>query len=378
MKCVIFCHAITSCWNNGNAHFLRGVIRELTRLGHEIVVYERLDGWSRLNAICDGGEEALQKAARLLRGARVLQYVESELDLDEAVAGADLVIAHEWNTPELIARLGRIRANGASYRLLFHDTHHRAITAPSEFGAFDLDGYDGALVFGEALRDVYLRRGLAHRVFTWHEAADSALFRPLADEAKDWDLVWIGDWGDDERSAELREFLIQPSAQLALRARVHGVRYPDSARGILESSGLSYAGWLPNHDAPRAFAQARVTVHIPRAPYVRALPGIPTIRVFEALACGIPLICSPWSDSEGLFPPGCYISVSNGQEMSAAISDLLHDEDRRAELVAAGLRCIQESHTCRHRAAELVGIFEAVAARTCSGLAQANREVALQ
>jgi spore maturation protein CgeB len=378
MKCVIFCHAITSCWNNGNAHFLRGVTRELAQLGHEVVVYEPRDGWSRLNAISDGGESALQKAASLLRDVCIRQYVESELDLDEAMAGADLVVAHEWNTPELISRLGRIRANGASFRLLFHDTHHRAITAPGEFAAFELDGYDGALVFGEALREVYLRRDLAHRVFTWHEAADTALFRPLPNVDKDWDLVWIGNWGDDERSAELREFLIEPSVQLALRARVHGVRYPDSARAILETYGLNYAGWLPNHDAPLAFAQGRLTVHIPRGPYVRALPGIPTIRVFEALACGIPLICSPWSDVEGLFRPGCYVSVSNGQEMSTAIFDLLHDEDRRAELVQTGLGCIRDSHTCRHRAVELIRISEAVAARICNSPTQANREVALQ
>src|SRR3954447_24945030 len=263
MKCVIFAHAITSCWNNGNAHFLRGVTRELAQLGHEVVVYERADGWSRMNAISDGGAAVLPEAQELLRGVDVREFFESTLDLDAATGGADVVIAHEWNTPELIARLGRIRANGASFRLLFHDTHHRAITAPYEFAAFELDGYDGALVFGEALREVYLRRSLAHRVFTWHEAADTALFRPLIDKPKDCDLVWIGNWGDDERSAELREFLIQPAAQLALRARVHGVRYPDGARATLEKSGLSYAGWLPNHDAPLAFAQARLTVHIP-------------------------------------------------------------------------------------------------------------------
>ena len=64
------------------------------------------------------------------------------------------------------------------------------------------------------------------------------------------------------------------------------------------------------------FAQARVTIHVPRGPYARVLAGIPTIRVFEALACGIPLICSPWSDREGLFPPGTYLSVASGAQMT--------------------------------------------------------------
>ncbi|MFX9521798.1 glycosyltransferase, partial [Acinetobacter baumannii] len=68
--------------------------------------------------------------------------------------------------------------------------------------------------------------------------------------------------------------------------------------------GVAYKGWLPNARAPEIFARHRVTVHVPRRFYVDMLPGIPTIRVFEALACGIPLVSAPWSDAEGLFRPG--------------------------------------------------------------------------
>src|SRR5581483_5330898 len=141
------------------------------------------------------------------------------------------------------------------------------------------------------------------RAWTWHEAADTRLFRPLADQPCEGDLVWIGNWGDDERTAELQEFLIEPVRALELRARVHGVRYPDVAKKMLADAGIAYAGWLPNFEAPRVFARFKCTVHVPRRPYVRALPGIPTIRVFEAMACGIPLVCSPWDDVENLFRP---------------------------------------------------------------------------
>jgi spore maturation protein CgeB len=377
MKFVVFCHAITSCWNNGNAHFLRGVTRELVRLGHQVVVYEREDGWSRLNAISDGGAAALAQAEQLLHAVSVRQFIEATFDFDAAIDGADVVMVHEWNTPALIARLGTSRANGAPFRLLFHDTHHRAITAPQEFAQFDLDGYDGALVFGEALHEVYLRGDLAHRVFTWHEAADTALFRPQPDVPKDCDLVWIGNWGDEERSAELREYLIEPSAALTLRTRIHGVRYPADARAELEARGLDYAGWLPNHRAPLAFAQARLTVHVPRGPYVRALPGIPTIRVFEALACGIPLVCSPWSDAEELFPVGAYASASNGRQMIAAMAELLRDTDRASEQVQIGLRSVLEHHTCAHRARELIAIVERLAPRRAADHVQPSKQVAL-
>jgi len=384
MKFVFFCHAITSCWNNGNAHFLRGVTRELAQLGHEVVVYERADGWSRMNAISDGGAAVLPEAQELLRGVDVREFFESTLDLDAATGGADVVVAHEWNTPELIARLGRARANGAAFRLLFHDTHHRAITAPREFAQFDLEGYDGALVFGESLREAYLRGDLAHRVFTWHEAADTALFRPLPGQDKDCDLVWIGNWGDEERSAELREYLIAPSARSGLRTRIHGVRYPADARGELAANGLDYEGWLPNHRAPLAFARAQVTVHVPRRPYVRALPGIPTIRVFEALACGIPLICSPWPDTERLFPAGAYVTVSNGAAMTRALLDLLDDRGRASEQVQIGLRSILKSHTCRHRALELIARIEQLGPRHAlqrparTGEQQTSEQVTLQ
>ena len=107
-----------------------------------------------------------------------------------------------------------------------------------------------------------------------------------------------------KRSAELHEYLLEPVRALGLRARIHGVRYPQEALQGLQGAGIEYAGWLPNYRVPAAFARYRVTVHVPRRPYVEALPGIPTIRPFEVLACGIPLISAPWNDCEGLFTPG--------------------------------------------------------------------------
>jgi spore maturation protein CgeB len=357
MKAVFFCHAFTSCWNNGNAHFLRGVTRELARLGHQVVVCEPGQGWSRSNALCDGGEEILQEAESLVPTIQVHRY-DASPDLDHVLHAADLAIVHEWNPPALVAALGRRRAAGATFTLLFHDTHHRAVTAPSELAAFDLDGYDGVLAFGEVLREIYVKRGWARRAFTWHEAADIELYRPTADVEKQCDVVWIGNWGDDERSAELVEFLIRPVSQLKLTGRVYGVRYPEQALEAIKAGGLSYGGWFPNHRVPLAFAQARATVHVPRGPYARQLPGIPTIRIFEALACGIPLISAPWSDDEQLFPSGCYLSASSGDAMKSALAQVLSNDDLATHLSRTGLRAVLDRHTCRHRAQELLAIVD--------------------
>jgi spore maturation protein CgeB len=88
---------------------------------------------------------------------------------------------------------------------------------------------------------------------------------------------------------------------------------------------------------------------------------VPTIRVFEALACGIPLVCSPWTDTEGLFRAGeDYICVEDGNKMEAEIRFLLRDEAARKQIAASGLETIRKRHTCAHRAQELMQIYEEI------------------
>jgi spore maturation protein CgeB len=90
------------------------------------------------------------------------------------------------------------------------------------------------------------------------------------------------------------------------------------------------------------------------------LPGIPTIRVFEALACGIPLVTAPWSDCEHLFDPGNdYFSVRNGRQMRAALHEVLNNHELASSLAASGLRRILTRHTCSHRVDELMAIVSA-------------------
>jgi spore maturation protein CgeB len=259
--------------------------------------------------------------------------------------------------------VGQHRSDHGGYQLFFHDTHHRAITSPQQMQGYDLSQYDGVLAYGEVLRQIYVERDWARRAWTWHEAADTRVFLPASRDEFEGDLVWIGNWGDDERSAELQEFLIEPAAVLGLNAKVFGVRYPDSARELLHRAGIEYGGWLPNYRAPELFARYRFTVHVPRRPYVEALRGIPTIRPFEALACGIPLICSPWDDAEGLFTPGeDYLVARDGSEMKKHMRALVADKQMARELAAHGLRTVQQRHTCAHRVDELLGIYEEVKA----------------
>ncbi|WP_437951263.1 glycosyltransferase [Sorangium sp. So ce296] len=356
MRIVLFCHSLLSDWNHGNAHFLRGVVTELAERGHEVRVFEPRDAWSLQNLVADHGEAPLREVREVYPHVDPIRYDLASLDLGEALEGAALVIVHEWSEPELVARVGAHRA-GASYRLLFHDTHHRSVTDPGAMARYDLTHYDGVLAFGRVIRDLYLERRWARRAFVWHEAADARVFRPRREIQPERDLVWVGNWGDEERTRELDEFLIGPARDLGLSARVHGVRYPEHARAALEAAGVEYRGWLPNHRAPDAFARARVTVHVPRRPYVASLPGIPTIRPFEAMACAIPLVCSPWSDAEELFSPGLdYLVARDGEEMKKHLRALLAEPAMAAELAERGRKTVLARHTCAHRVNELLCI----------------------
>lgn len=361
MRIAMFYHSLISDWNHGNAHFLRGIASELQARGHDLLIFEPRDSWSRNNLIREYGPEAVDAFHRAFPHLASIQYELDSFDFDRALDQTELIIVHEWNDARLIAAAGDYRRRSPNVRLLFHDTHHRALTARHELAAFNLSNYDGVLAYGASLQEVYLRHGWGKQVYVWHEAADTRTFYPRHYDCKTGDVVWIGNWGDDERTEELREYFLKPVKGLSLRARAYGVRYPDAAQDELNRAGISYRGWLPNFEAPNVFATFRATVHIPRRPYTRELQGIPTIRPFEALACGIPLVSAPWQDTEGLFRIGRdFLMAGNGEEMQMHFKSVLEDVPLAAELARNGVETIRNRHTCAHRVNELLGIYDAM------------------
>ena len=354
-----FAHSWISDWNHGNAHFLRGLTSELVKQGHEVRCYEERGGWSMLNLAREGTETA---AAAVLDFRRAFPNLDvrpysNDSGLGEflvrELTGADVVVVHEWNSPEVVANILALKAK-LGFRALFHDTHHRAYTNPREVLRFPLEEFDGVLAFGEAIRKIYSEAFGVKQVWTFHEAADISHFFP-AQLGKNTDVTWIGNWGDEERTRELEEFLINPAA--AMRDHkfvVYGARYPDDALARLSQSGIEFRGYLPNLRAGEMYARSRISLHVPRRYYANGLSGIPTIRVFEALATGSPLVCSPWSDSEGLFRPGQdYICATDKTAMISELQNLLRDDAARQQLATSGLETIRARHTCAHRAQQL-------------------------
>jgi spore maturation protein CgeB len=325
MKVVVFAPSPAS-GGQGNAHFLRGVVTELQERGHEVAVHE---------PAADG----------------------RHADLDGTLDDAGLVLVHAGNGPDLVARIGAHRARHNGYRLLFHDTHHRAVTAPEEMARFDLADYDGVLAAGEVIRRAYLEHNWAARAWTWHEAADVRVFHPLPGVEPEADLVWIGDWGDGERGEELRTFLLRPARTARLHGSIYGARYLRSARLRIALARLHYRGRVADDRVPKLFARHRLTVHVPHRPYAAALPGVPTIHPFEAMACGIPLISAPWDDCEGLFrTEQDYLVARDCAEMREAMQAIVEYPELAEKLRASGLETIRSRHTCAHRVDELLAI----------------------
>ena len=360
LRLIYLCHSLRSDWNNGNAHFLRGLLREMSALGHDVTVLEPESEWSIDNLLLEAnGGRSLSDFKAIYPELNVETYTTEEGSerWRERLRRADLVILHEWNPPALAQKLLQLRGQ-LGFKLLFHDTHHRASSSPGQIQQFGLSRFDGILAFGESLRIIYQQQfGISH-VWTLHEAADSAVFRPQLEFSRRKEVVWVGNWGEGERAGEIEEFFLKPAAVLspATRFKIYGVRYPEEGLRALQKSGVDYGGYLPNLDAPAVYAQAALTVHIPRQQYLSAMKGIPTIRVFEALACGIPLLSAPWMDTEDLFRPGDYCVVRNTSEMISAMQTLLDNPRFASHQAERGRETVLARHTCAHRAEELTQI----------------------
>ena len=362
-----FAHSWVSDWNHGNAHFLRGLARALQTMGHHVRCYEQLGSWSLSNLVKNEGERAIvaiDEFRRVYPGLNI-HFYNNDATFPEFVLhnlrGADIVIVHEWNEPAIVNAILEAKEK-LKFRALFHDTHHRAYTNAREILRFRLDLFDGVLAFGDAITRIYKDGFGIQNVWTFHEAADVDAFCPV-DEEKVNDLVWIGNWGDEERTRELQEFLIGPARAMRDReVAVYGVRYPQDGLRALQEAGIDFRGYLPNLEAPRVYGQSKVALHVPRRQYSNGLSGVPTIRVFEALACGAPLVCSPWTDAEHLFRPGeDYLVVNDSREMRSEIENLLRDDNARRQLSKNGLETIRKRHTCGHRAEQLVDVCRELA-----------------
>ncbi len=292
MKIVYFTHSLRSCWNHGNAHFLRGVLRELGATRARCHALEPERSWSLDNLLRDHGEAALAPFAAPTPICRPVTYPRTDVPRS----------CRRWSTaptsfsstsgtiPRSSPRSAASRRAGRPFTLLFHDTHHRAVSDPDAIDAFDLRGYDGVLAFGGPWpKSIGAGAGaIASSSGTRRPTCGCSSHRSRRTERRG--LVWIGNWGDGERTPSWRASCSRRRAMPVWRSTssASAIR-PTRWRCCSATASPIAAGW-PTPARPAVFARHLATVHVPRRFYVEHLPGIPTIRVFEALACGIPLV----------------------------------------------------------------------------------------
>ena len=341
--------------------------------------------WSRQNLIQDAGCEAARLRGRRaypeLNVARNTRRAPTRADL---ARGADVVIVHEWNEPALVAALGAAPARRRAIHACCSTTPTTARSAiPTAMRA---------LRSRRLRRRARLRRGAGARstaAGAGASASSSGTRRPTrACSARRCTrrgaraLVWIGNWGDGERTAELRELPARAGrARSASRWTSTACATPSDALALLARYGARYRGWLPNHRAPEVFARHLLTVHVPRRSYATQLARHPDDPRLRGAGLRHPAgLARPGRTARGCSRPGeDYLVARDGTEMQRHLRGAAARRRICARRLAAhGLATIRARHTCAHRVDELLRSSRVAGRRATGRRADADRLLRLQ
>jgi spore maturation protein CgeB len=353
MRLVICGLTISSSWGNGHATLWRALVAALARRGHHVTFFERDVPYYAAHRDLD----------RLAHGALVLyDRWESVLpQVRRALAEADVAMVTSY-CPDAPAATRLLEDEGGGALRTFYDLDTPVTLArldagepvdylpPEGLGAFDLVlSYTG----GGALDALRTRLG-ARRVAPLYGSVDPDVHRPAAPR-DDWrcDLSYIGTWAADRQAAVDALFLAPARARPAARFVLAGSQYPAD---FPWSDNLWYLAHLPPADHPAFYASSRLTLNVTRGA-MAAMGWCPSGRLFEAAACGVPILTDWWAGLDAFFTPGAEIVVAHDTADALAALDR-PDADLQAIARRARERTLDE-HTADRRAEELVAALEA-------------------
>jgi spore maturation protein CgeB len=343
---VIFGLSITSAWGNGHATTYRALVRALAARGHRVRFFERDVPWYARNRdlphpeYCDleiySSLEQLEallpdplRADLVIFGSYVPQGAQLATKLLPRVEG--LSAFYDIDTPVTVARL---EGNDCEY------------LSPSLVPRFDLYlSFAGGRVL-ERLRDQWG----AQRARPLYCSVDPGDYYPVADAVKSYDLGYLGTYSAD-RQPTLEQLLLQPArAWPAGRFYIAGAQYPADIRW---PANVRHAEHLPPVAHRDFYNSLRLTLNVTRADMV-ANGYSPSVRLFEAAACGVPIVTDEWAGLRELFVPGREILVARS---SADVLTYLRDcDDDTLHSIACRARArVLAKHTAAHRARELEG-----------------------
>jgi spore maturation protein CgeB len=351
LRIVILGLSITSSWGNGHATTYRGLVRELVRRGHDVLFLERDVPWYAENRDLPRPPFGRTVLYRDLNGLRSRHA--------EAVGQADLVIVGSY-VPEGVAVGDWVQAE-ASGLTAFYDIDTPVTLAKLARGEADyldarqIAGYDLYLSFtgGPTLRRLERDYGSpAARVL--YCSVDPELYHPEPLDAR-WDLGYLGTYSDD-RQPTVDALLLEPARRWADgRFAIAGPQYPGHAAW---PANVQYTSHLPPAEHRAFYNRQRFTLNVTRADMIRA-GWSPSVRLFEAAACGTPIISDRWEGLDALLEPGREIFLADGAEDVLRLLRELPEDERRAVGERARTRILAE-HTAAHRAAELEGYVQAL------------------
>jgi spore maturation protein CgeB len=353
LKIVILGLSITSSWGNGHATTYRALVKALSRRGHSVVFVERDTSWYRDHRDLENPDYC---RVSLYRSLPELAHQHTDL-----VREADLVILGSY-VPDGIA-IGEWLTTQATGIKAFYDIDTPVTLAGLEAGEvnyispgliprFDLYlSFSGGPTLG-ILEDLY-GSPLARALYC---SADLSAV-PVA--APRWSLGYLGTYSED-RQPLLERLLLAPARQLQDHAFVAaGPKYPDEIDWPENVDRISH---LPPHRHAEFYGAQRYTLNVTRAD-MKALGFSPSVRLFEAAACGTPLISDDWPGIETIFKPGSEILIAAGPRDVVQIVMQL-PEDRRLAIAANARTRLLKEHTPAHRARQLEAYYhEALAHR---------------
>ncbi|MFN3943705.1 MAG: glycosyltransferase [Allosphingosinicella sp.] len=363
MKLIVLGLSLSSSWGNGHATTFRALLRAFAERGHDILFLERDVPWYAANrdvADPDYCRLAFYSDLADLEGWR------------DEIGGADAVVVGSY-VPEgvAVARFVQAAARGVT---AFYDIDTPVTLAKLSRGDFEylspdvIPGYDVYLSFtgGPTLRRIEDRYG-APAARPLYCSVDPDAYPPL-DVPKKWDLSYLGTYSDD-RQPTLERLLIEPARRLPdLRFVVAGPQYPD---GIDWPANVDRIDHLPPAEHAAFYSASRFTLNVTRADMIAA-GWSPSVRLFEAAACAVPVISDVWQGIEELFRPGREIILA---ESGDQVAEVLRGAGAEAMGQAARARVL-DGHTAAHRAAELEAHLDGAAARKSGPIAQPQRKSA--
>lgn len=344
LNLVILGLSITSSWGNGHATTYRGLARELSARGHQVLFLERNLEWYASNRdlphppycrtelyenvpqlTCRFHDE-VRDADLVIVGSYVMEGAAIGAWVTKTARGATAF--YDIDTPETIARLAREDLDYLTRALIKR--------------------YDLYLSFtGGPMLERIMKQFGSPRARPLYCSVDPGLYYPEAIEPK-WDLGYMGTYSDDRQPA-LERLLLEPArAWSEGRFAVAGPQYPKGIRWPANVERITHLSPTEH----RAFYNAQLfTLNVTRARMVEAGYS-PSVRLFEAAACATPILSDAWPGLETLFTPDEEILITRSRDDTLKYLLDMTDAERRQLGKRARARVLAE-HTARHRALEL-------------------------